>query len=276
MSVHNPPAALLFDVFGTVVDWRSSISTALIQRSAKTLQSTADISQNARERATAMKESDWHTFAQEWRSSYGAFTKDFDPSRDTFISVDEHHYTSLKSLLTKYGLDGLWTSTEIKELSLAWHFLNPWADSVRGLEKLSEKFTTTTLSNGNESLLEDLRRHGPLKFDRIFSGEQFRAYKPNPLVYNGAAEKLGLSTGQCALVAAHLGDLKAAKGCGYQTVYVERPQEESYSDEEVLRAKEEGWVDMWVNGRGEGFLDVARRFGINISEKLGEASCGSE
>jgi len=160
------------------------------------------------------------------------------------------------------------------QLAHVWHYLAAWPDSSAGLALLNRKFQTCPLSNGNTSLLSDMAAFAGLPWTRIFSAEDFKAYKPNPLVYNGAAKKLGLQTGECAMVAAHLGDLKAAKGCGYQTVYVERSQEEGYSEEKIREAREEGWVDMWVAlEEGEegkrGFIEVARRFGIEAEKGKG-------
>ena len=115
-------------------------------------------------------------------------------------------------------------------------------------------------------MLRDLAAHASLPFYRILSSEHFGAYKPSPVVYNGAAEHLGLRNEQCALVSAHLGDLKAARDCGLQTIYVERPDEEDWSTEEVGAARREGWVDMWIaleEGRGGlagGLGEVRGRF----------------
>lgn len=146
---------------------------------------------------------------------------------------------------------------------MIWHFLDPWPDSSNGLGLLNEKFQTCTLSNGNTSLLQDLADHGKLPYKHIFSGEDFKAYKPSPKVYNGAAERLGLKTSDCALVAAHLNDLQAAKGCGYQTIYIERSQEEQWDQKEIEKAKE--WVDMWVSIDESGFEEVAKRFGCSAN-----------
>lgn len=116
------------------------------------------------------------------------------------------------------------------------------------------------------SLLRDLAAHADFPFSRILSSEHFGAYKPSPLVYNGAAEHLGLRADQCALVAAHLGDLRAARDCGFQTIYVERVDEEDWSVEEAVQARREGWVDMWIgldDQRGSvlgGLCEVRGRF----------------
>lgn len=107
--------------------------------------------------------------------------------------------------------------------------------------------------------MADLAEYGKLPYTQIISAEDFKAYKPHKDVYLGAARKLGLEPGECALVAAHLGDLNAAKGCGYQTVYVEREQEEGWGKDEVEAARE--WVDMWVGVGEGGFEEMARRLG---------------
>lgn len=151
---------------------------------------------------------------------------------------------------------------------MIWHFLDPWSDSSNGLGMLNQKFETATLSNGNTSLLRDLSDHGKLPYKHIISAEDFQAYKPHPDVYNGAARKLGVEPSQCALVAAHLGDCEAAKKkCGYQAIYIERLDEESWSKEKIEQAKREGWVDMWIGIDEGGFEEVARRFGCTAPEK---------
>lgn len=112
------------------------------------------------------------------------------------------------------------------------------------------------------SLLDDLNAYAKLHFTHVFSAEVFGSYKPSPKVYLGAVERLGLRPGDCAMVAAHLDDLKAAKSHGLQTVYVERPGEESWAPEDVKKAKGEGWVDLWVDHSGNrGFVTVAEKFG---------------
>ena len=265
MSTTTTPKALLTDVFGTVVDWRTTVTDYLSLRASEALNSSASsIPSTVR---TAASTTSWAEIAQLWRTSYYLFTRGYDPAaaqRDPskFKTVDQHHVEALYKILSEQSLVGLWTDTEMEKISLIWHFLDPWPDSASGLGKLNQKFETATLSNGNTSLLKDLADHGHLPYKHILSGEDFGAYKPSPLVYLGAAKKLGLEPRECALIAAHLGDLKAAKGCGYQTIYIEREQEEGWDKEEVRKAKEEGWVDMWVDlGKG-GFEEVARRLGI--------------
>ncbi|KAK5341811.1 hypothetical protein LTR98_002605 [Exophiala xenobiotica] len=265
MSTSQPPKALLTDVFGTVVDWRSTVEKHLTLSASEALNSSTNSIPSAVR--TAASDISWPTIAQLWRNSYYEFTRSYDPSakdKSNFKTVDQHHVEALHKILVDHNLDGLWTDEEIQKISMIWHFLDPWPDSSEGLGTLNQKFQTATLSNGNTTLLSDLAKHGPLPYTHIISAEDFGAYKPHPSVYLGAAKKLGLEPGECALVAAHLGDLKAARGCGYQTIYIERSKEEAWPSEDIAKAKKEAWVDMWIGldeGAG-GFLEVAKTFGL--------------
>lgn len=263
MSLTHTPDAILTDVFGTIVDWRTTVVNHLTSQSH---QPSPTASPATREAATTR--TDWSVFAQAWRHSYYIFTTTYnsDPDPDTpFRTIDQHHRSSLDTLLTQHSLSDLWTPTQKDDIALIWHHLDPWPDSSTGLALLNQKFRTCTLSNGNKTLLHDLARHGKLPYAEFFSGEDFGAYKPSKLVYEGAARELGLKPQECALVAAHLGDLRAARGCGYQTIYVEREGEEGWDRVELEKAKSEGWVDMWLGlGEGKGgLLEIARRFGCN-------------
>ncbi|EXJ77895.1 2-haloacid dehalogenase [Capronia epimyces CBS 606.96] len=265
MSTDNPPKALLTDVFGTVVDWRSTVTDHLSASASEALNSSIrSIPSTVR---TAASDISWPAVAQLWRESYHHFTRTYDPSardKGKFKTVDQHHVEALHKILIDHGLDGLWTEEEVQKISMIWHFLDPWPDSASGLGLLNRKFQTATLSNGNTSLLSDLARHGSLPYTHIISAEDFGAYKPHPSVYLGAAKKLGLQPKECALVAAHLGDLKAAHGCGYQTIYIERPKEEAWSKDDVAKARASSWVDLWIDLNDDvgGFLEVAKRFGL--------------
>lgn len=212
---------------------------------------------------------DWGNLAQEWRNTYKQFTKSLaEDSGLPWKTVDEHHLDSLKQLLATWQLEGLWTSDEIRALSLIWHRLDPWPDSSVGIKELNKQFWTVTLSNGNLSLLNDLRVYAKMDFTHVFSAELFGSYKPSPKVYLGAVEKLGLKPSECAMVASHLSDLKAAKSNGLQAIYVERPFEEDWSDEMVEKARAEGWVDLWVSTNQEGFITMAERLGVEISQRM--------
>ncbi|EPS29131.1 hypothetical protein POX_f08186 [Penicillium oxalicum] len=256
------PQALFFDVFGTVVEWRESVTTALQTSGKKALEDPhRDLPDELRSRVSSFTKADWLAIAEEWRKSYGKFTRSFDASKP-FVSVDQHHHTALQDIFKEHGIRELFTDDELKELTLAWHRLNPWPDSSRGLEALNNQFITSTLSNGNVSLLEDLQEYGNLPFTHLISSENFGAYKPSPQVYLGAAKLLQLEPSQCALVAAHLADLEAARKCGFQTIYVEREKEEEWTMEKAAQAKADGSVDMWVNSGEEGLIEIARRFGV--------------
>lgn len=225
-----------------------------------------ELSPSIRLRLSQLKAQDWGRFAQEWRNSYGAFTKNFNPEEDEWIDIDTHHHTSLIDLLQKWDLEGLYSDDEIVDLSRIWHFLDPWKDSSAGIKKLNTKFVTSSLSNGNHALQVDLNKHAQLGFKMLQSAEDFKAYKPHPSTYRGGAKKaLGvggadLDMGEVAMVAAHLGDLEAARSLGMRTIFVERPQEED--KDAPLYEEAKSWVDMWVTEEQDGFLEVARRFGI--------------
>jgi 2-haloacid dehalogenase len=272
-SIHDsPPKALLTDVFGTIVNWRLTVTTTLKTHASEVLNSPS-ASLPSTLRATAST-TDWEAFAQEWRESYYHFTHTHDPSKNAsegYKSIDQHHYDSLVLLLAQHGLSGLYTDTQLTTLSLIWHFLTPWPDSPSGLSLLSQKYITATLSNGSVALLSDLAETGKLKYTHILSAEMWTAYKPNPVVYRGAASKLGLKENDCALIAAHLGDLWAARKCGFRTIYVERQNEEGWGEEKKEKARE--WVDLWVDGRGMdglgGIVEVARLLGCEDGEGVG-------
>ncbi|WPH00568.1 Hypothetical protein R9X50_00339800 [Acrodontium crateriforme] len=259
------PKALFFDVFGTCVDWRKSVTDELwssYQESIKNTSLTASISANA----TGMTKEKWGEIAQEWRNSYLTFTRAL--ATDSSIewkSVDQHHLDALHGILQSHGLislkeDGtpeqgsLWNEAQLVELTNIWHRLEPWPDTNQGLTELNKISTTCTLTNGNLSLIKDMAANGNMPFAHLYSAEMFHSYKPNPKVYLGAAEKIGLPPGECAMVAAHLDDLKFAKRNGMKTIYVLREGEERYPELE-----KEGFVDLWIGEDANGFISVAER-----------------
>lgn len=205
--------------------------------------------------------------AQEWRNGYLKFTRALATGTiKGWKTVDEHHLESLHEILAAHNLitlqpDGktaddtasLWTEQQLQELNLIWHRLAPWPDTCAGLHELNRNYATCTLSNGNVSLLKDMVANGSMPFTHVYSAEMFQSYKPDPKVYLGAAEKMGVKPEECALVAAHLDDLKAAKKCGFGAVYVERAREERH-----LEMREEGIPDVWVKEEEEGFVRVAQ------------------
>lgn len=264
MASLDASRALLFDVFGTCVDWRGTVTDALYARAHVALNSaTASLATSVRMQASDMTLADWGTFAQQWRDSYKHFTRSLaaDPAIP-WRTVDEHHLDSLQRLITEWKIDGLWADEEVQALSLIWHQLDPWPDSAAGIRLFNRKFSTATLSNGNISLLEDLKKHGNMEFTYIYSAEMFGSYKPSRNVYLGAVERLGLKPNECVMVAAHLNDLQAAKSHGLRVIYVERALEEEWNSEDVEKAKRDGWVDIWISLDEGGFVAVAEKLGI--------------
>ncbi|KAJ5549698.1 hypothetical protein N7535_002365 [Penicillium sp. DV-2018c] len=263
MSQDNVPAMLFFDVLGTIVEWRCCIANELKAAAQKALQDQArDLSPDVRRRASDMSTSSWQEISEEWHAAYMTFGNTYDPSKP-FVSVDEHNRISLENILNKRHLQCLINEHELNNLTLAWHRLDAYPDSVPGLSLLNTNFPTSTLSNGNVRLLEDLKEHNSLPFQHITSAENLAAYKPSPEAYNRSARRFGLENSQCCLVAAHLEDLQAAKSCGFQTIYLERHLEEARDSEGVTRAREEGIVDHWIPVGGSGLVGVARHFGIS-------------
>lgn len=261
--------ALTFDVFGTCVDWRASVIEALEEAARNKLEETDSESSPAsslpadlHSRLQSLTRQDWEKFAQEWRTSYGQFTSGFVPGETEWKDIDTHHRDSLLSLLDNWQLSGVYSAEEVEQLSKIWHFLKPWADASEGIHVLGKRLVVSTLSNGNRLLLADLDKFGNLGFQRLISAEDFKAYKPNPATYLGACRMLGLEPGQVAMVAAHLGDLEAARSHGMATVYVERSQEEEWKPDKEQYQEARRWVDMWVSEGEDGFIEVARRLGL--------------
>lgn len=264
--------ALTFDVFGTTVDWRTTVQEELSARARAKAGGelpAPGAQEQERERLRALTADDWAAFAQQWRDSYGVFTRTFEPGKTPWKDIDAHHRDSLAVLLGEWGLAGAYADDEVRALSLVWHRLRPWDDTREGLRRLGTRLVTATLSNGNRSLLRDLNDGqgkgdggGSLGFQRIISTEDFGAYKPHPSTYLGAAGALGFKPSEVAMVAAHLNDLAGARANGLRTIYVERPREEAWGPDEEQYKEARGWVDLWVREGEGGFIEVARRLGI--------------
>jgi 2-haloacid dehalogenase len=195
--------ALVFDVFGTVVDWRGGI---------------------AREVRRLLPGLDAEALADAWRGRYVPSMDRVRRGELPWTSLDDLHRTSLDELLAEFGVPGV-PSAVRDELVLAWHRLDPWPDSVEGLTRLKAHHVIASLSNGNVALLVDMAKHGGLPWDTVLSAELFGHYKPDPEVYDGAARLLGLPPRRVLMVAAHVGDLAAARARGLRTAYVHRPRE---------------------------------------------------
>jgi 2-haloacid dehalogenase len=207
MNPTTKPKALVFDVFGTVVDWRASI-----------------IREGELLSATQKLEVDWPAFADAWRAGYAPAMQQVRTGVLPWTKIDALHRMILDSLLPRFGLSEL-TQDQLNHLNLAWHRLSPWSDTVGGLNRLKAKFVISTLSNGNISLLTNMAKNAGLPWDCILSAESFGHYKPDPEAYLGAADLLGVKPEQLMMVAAHKDDLWAAKACGLQTAFVARPLE---------------------------------------------------
>lgn len=201
------PEILAFDVFGTVVDWRSSIV-----REGKAFGEAQGI------------EFDWEQFADEWRGLYGPWMNKVRTGELGWTRLDDLHRMSLEALLEDHDFPDL-DPEVVSEFSLAWHRLDPWPDAAEGLRLLGENFITLTLSNGNVSLMVDLARWGGLRWDCILGAEHSRRYKPDPNVYLDAARAFDREPGDVMMVATHVNDLLAAQKCGLKTAYVYRDGE---------------------------------------------------
>jgi 2-haloacid dehalogenase len=199
--------ALFFDVFGTLVDWRSSIA-----REAEAI---------LRPRGFAL---DWPVFADAWRDEYQPAMEDVRSGKIPFCKLDVLHMRNLERILPRFGIAALDAATK-RELNLAWHRLDAWPDTAPGLRRLKRKFAIAPVSNGNISLMVALARRNDLPWDTILGSEIAGDFKPKPRVYLAACEALDLAPGECMMVAAHPNDLAAACACGLGTAYIARPAE---------------------------------------------------
>lgn len=198
--------ALAFDVFGTVVDWRSSIIGEL----------------QAFGKSRGLQR-DWPAFADNWRAGYAPAMDRVRRGELPWTRIDDLHRAILVDLLDAADIRA--GDSDIDHLNRAWHRLDPWPDSVVGLTRLKQRYVITTLSNGNVSLLTNMAKHAGLPWDCVISAELFRHYKPDPEAYLGCAELLDIAPAQLTLVAAHPSDLRAAHAAGLGTAYVARPLE---------------------------------------------------
>jgi 2-haloacid dehalogenase len=199
--------ALLFDVFGTLVDWRAGIAREA-ERVLRPLGHAID----------------GIAFADAWRAEYQPAMDEVRDGRIPFCRLDVLHRRNLERILPRFGISGL-TPGVLHDLNLAWHRLDGWEDVAPGLTQLRQKFLLAPQSNGNISLMVDLARHNGFVWDAILGAEIAGDYKPKPRVYLAACDALALAPDACMMVAAHSKDLKAAAGCGLRTAHVARPNE---------------------------------------------------
>ena len=198
---------LAFDVFGTVVDWRSSV--------------IAEGEQLGKAKGLNV---DWAAFADAWRSIYRPYMDRVANGELPWTKLDDLHRRMLEETLARFGIDAL-TNNEKEHLNRVWHRLNPWPDSAEGLRRLKSRFVITTLSNGNIALLTNMAKFAGLPWDCILSAENVKRYKPDPSVYRLVPELFELSPEQVMMVAAHEHDLQSATKHGLRTAYVHRPME---------------------------------------------------
>jgi 2-haloacid dehalogenase len=199
--------AILFDTFGTVVDWRSSI--------------IADFTAFGAARGL---QADWAAFADAWRAAYHPAMDRVRRSELPWTILDVLHRFSLDRLVAEFGLTGL-DEADLDHMNRVWHRLHPWPDSVPGLTRLKSRYIIGPLSNGNIALLVNLAKFGGLPWDVVFGSETFHHFKPDPEVYLGACGLLGLRPDQVMMAAAHNHDLKAARALGLRTAFFARPTE---------------------------------------------------
>jgi 2-haloacid dehalogenase len=199
--------ALFFDVFGTLVDWRTSIAReaeAILRPLGHSL--------------------DWIKFADAWRGEYQPAMEEVRTGRVPFSKLDVLHRMNLERILPRFSISGLSEETLVN-LNLAWHRLDAWPDVPAGLKRLKRKYRIAPCSNGNISLMVDLARHNDFPWDTVLGAEIAGDFKPKPKVYLASAAALDLPPGECMMVAAHSNDLKAAADLGLHTAHVARPNE---------------------------------------------------
>ncbi len=199
--------ALTFDVFGTVVDWYSTI-----------------VAEGEKFGAKHGIERDWQQFALDWRAGYAPAMDSVRRGEVPWMNIDALHRQILDRLLEKFAIRGL-SEAEKDRLNRVWHRLKPWPDVISGMKRLRRRYTLATLSNGNMALLTNMAKFAGLPWDCILSAELTQRYKPDAAVYRHAASLLGLAPEAVLMVAAPPGDLRAAQAVGFQTALVPRPLE---------------------------------------------------
>jgi 2-haloacid dehalogenase len=206
-AANKPAQLLVFDTFGTVVDWRSSV--------------IAEGEQLARAKALKV---DWPAFADAWRGGYGPSMERVRKGELPWTKLDVLHRKILDELITRFKIEGL-TEDEKAQFNRVWHRLRPWPDSVAGLTRLKKRYVIAPLSNGNVSLLTNMAKFSGLPWDCILATELVRHYKPDKETYLMPGEFFDLPPAEVMMVAAHSGDLQAAKALGLKTAFVHRPLE---------------------------------------------------
>lgn len=231
--------ACLFDVFGSLVDWRTSVA--------------GDLERFAR--GKGITGVDWTAFAVEWRRLYQPSMEEVRSGRRPWTILDVLHRESLAQVVGKFGVRGL-SEADLEHMNRAWHRLKPWPDVVEGLARLKAKYIIAPCSNGNIALMVNLAKHSGLPWDCILGAETSRAYKPRPEAYLNSCRHLDLPPSSVLMVAAHNSDLKAAKEQGLRTAFFPRPTEHG-PDQKTDLAADPSAVDLPASD----LLDLAKKLG---------------
>lgn len=237
MSTSDSVKVLAFDVFGTVVNWRSSV-----------------IAEGAELGKVKGLNVDWAAFADAWRAIYRPYMDRVGTGKLPWTKLDDLHRQMLEETLSKFAINNL-NEDEKQHFNRVWHRLRPWPDSVTGLSRLKSRFVITTLSNGNISLLTNMAKHAGLPWDCILSAENVRHYKPDPEVYLLVPQLFNLKPEQVMMVAAHEHDLQSAQKHGLRTAFVHRPKERGPG--KAVDIPPVGRYDFTAND----FLDLAQQLG---------------
>jgi 2-haloacid dehalogenase len=201
------PVAIVFDTFGSVVDWRGSL--------------IAELTAFGSERGI---KADWTALVDAWRGAYNPSMDRVRKGEQPWTVLDDLHRSSLDRLIEQFGIRGL-SEADLRHINLGWHRLKPWPDALSGLARLKRKYTIGPLSNGNVALLTNMAKHAGIPWDVVFGSDLFHHFKPDPETYLGVAKLLGLEPGQLMMGAAHNNDLAAARRCGLMTGFFPRPTE---------------------------------------------------
>ena len=233
----NSIKAVIFDVFGTVVDWRTSVSNHLAPALAA---KSIDI--------------DPLELAVFWRGRYDPAMNKIRTGERGYIALDQIHLENLKQTLEHFELDQLFNEDEKAQMNKAWEHLNPWPDSVDGLTALKSQTIIAPCSNGSIALMTRLSKFGKLPWDCILGADIAQNYKPHPDVYGACCKALRLNPQEVMMAACHNNDLKAARACGLATAFVPRPTEHGPNQTTDLSA-EQDWDIV-----ADDFRDLAAKF----------------
>lgn len=230
--------ALLFDVFGTCVDWRTGVIAA----------------GEAFGRAHGLSGVDWARFADAWRRLYQPQMEKVRTGRRPWTKLDDLHRESLDVVLSEFEISGS-PAADLEDLNRAWHRLDPWPDTIEGLTRLKTRYIIAPNSNGNVALILNMAKRAGIPWDVILGAEIARAYKPMPEAYLRNVEILGLRPAQVMMVAAHNSDLAAARACGLGTGFTVRPRE--HGPGQTTDLKPEQTYDVVASD----FVDLAGQMG---------------